>query len=170
MKLYVMRHGPAEDSSASGTDGDRALTTAGRERVRNVAAALLAKDESPLTIISSPLARALQTAEIVAAITRLDERGGTLEVRREVAPGGRNYGLVEQLFATKRRRVMLVGHEPDLSLLVEELLGQAPAQGMQKAMVVGISVSDAPAGAQGRPIATKPRFVLEPKTLTWQQD
>lgn len=168
MKLYVMRHGPAEDVSASGTDGDRALTSAGRERVRKVATLLAARDESPVSIVSSPLVRSLSTAEIVAAVTKLDERSGTLEVRREVAPGGRIYQLVEELFAAKRRRVMLVGHEPDLSVVVQELVGRPPAQGMAKAMVVGISIAEPPPGIQGRAMSTKLRFVLEPKSLAWQ--
>ncbi|MBN9165380.1 MAG: histidine phosphatase family protein, partial [Myxococcales bacterium] len=82
MKLYVMRHGPAEDNAPTGRDEDRALTPAGRERTRAVARALLAADEAPLTIIASPLVRALQTAEIVAAVTDLEKR-----VREAKEPG-----------------------------------------------------------------------------------
>ena len=66
MKLYVMRHGPAEDHHAAG-DAARALTTSGRERVRQVAELLVTEGEAPKHIVSSPLVRALQTAEIVHA-------------------------------------------------------------------------------------------------------
>src|SRR5215207_5369 len=99
-----MRHGPAEDSSPTGRDGDRALTPDGRERTRAVARALIAENEAPLTIVSSPLVRALQTAEIVAAVTELEKRfreakgaggsTGTVEIRREMAPGGDEMALV----------------------------------------------------------------------------
>lgn len=72
-----MRHGPAEDHAASGRDFDRALTASGRERVRDVARALVEGGEAPLVILTSPLVRALQTAEIVAGVVQLaEEKGG----------------------------------------------------------------------------------------------
>jgi phosphohistidine phosphatase len=160
MKLYIMRHGPAEDEAASGRDYDRALTASGRDRVMGVARALTDKGEAPLSILSSPLVRALQTAEIVAAVTKLQDRGGTVETRREIAPGGAAAELVESLRAAKRRRVMLVGHEPDLSGLVFQLLGAPLPLGMLKAMVVGLSVTDE---------GVRMRFVLDPKSLTWDK-
>lgn len=162
MKLYIMRHGPAEDYAPSGRDADRVLTATGRERVRSVARALTNDDEAPLAILSSPLARALQTAEIVAAVTALEERGGTVEARREMAPGGAAPTLVDELVRAKRRRVMIVGHEPDLSSLVAHLVGQPPPQGMLKAMVVGISIDLHEGAERARP---KLRFILDPKTL-----
>ena len=88
MKLYVTRHGPAEDDAPSGLDGDRVLSEAGRKRVRSVAKTLVDLDEAPLRIISSPLVRAVQTAEIIAIVTKLDERGGVVEIRREPLPRG----------------------------------------------------------------------------------
>jgi phosphohistidine phosphatase len=158
LKLYVMRHGPAEDASESGADGDRALTVPGRERVRKVANALLDAGEEPNSIFTSPLVRATQTAEIVAMVTNLSERAGTVEARRDIAPGGSAVGLVRDLASERRRRVMLVGHEPDLSGLVAILLGKAMGRPFEKAMVVGLHIPTD--GAQGRL-----RFVLEPKTL-----
>src|SRR5262245_15908220 len=134
MKLYVMRHGPAEDEAASGRDFDRALTPSGRDKVMSVARALAVEDESPSTILSSPLVRALQTAEIVAAATNLAERGGRVETRREIAPGGSAFELVDELRRSKGRRVMLVGHEPDLSALIFRLSGAPLPLGMLKGM------------------------------------
>ena len=98
MKLYVMRHGPAEDDAPTGRDADRVLSAAGRERVRLVAQALEDGGESPFAILSSPMARALETAEIVAEVTHLARRvresekaqlagaPGGVEIRREL-PG-----------------------------------------------------------------------------------
>jgi phosphohistidine phosphatase len=156
MKLYVMRHGSAEESAASGADGDRALTVAGRERVQEVAKALLEAGEEPLGIATSPLVRAVQTAEIVALATNLGSRRGTVEVRREVGPGGDGTKLVRRLAAERAKRVMLVGHEPDLSALVRVLVGDFTRL-FEKAMVVGIHVADS-----GRSTI---RFVLDPKSL-----
>ncbi|MBX3218132.1 MAG: histidine phosphatase family protein [Labilithrix sp.] len=180
MKLYVMRHGPAEDTSPTGRDGDRALTPEGRERTRAVARALVTAGEAPLTIVASPLVRALQTAEIVAALTDLEKRvreakdaggaPGAVEIRREMAPGGDTLGLVLELARAGRKRAMVVGHEPDLSMLVSRLIGRQPEQGMLKSMVVGVKIETAPdAAAAGRP-STALRFILDPKSLQWQRD
>ena len=156
MKLYIMRHGAAEDYAASRRDGDRALTPSGRERVRDVARALLQADEAPLLIFSSPLVRALQTAEIVAATVKIE---GAVEIRREIAPGGTPMAFIQELSAKKSKRVMLVGHEPDLSDLVARLAGAPPSQGMLKSMVVGVSVAE---GGE-----SKLRFIFDPKTLAF---
>ncbi len=164
MKLYVMRHGPAEDDSPTGRDADRALMASGRERVRAVAKALVDGDEAPALILSSPLVRALQTAEIVAAVAKVE---APVEVRREMEPSGRALALIDELFAAKRKRVMLVGHEPDLSILVERLAGEGPAAGMQKAMVVGMKLAADESGGSGW--AATLRFVLDPKSLAWQR-
>ena len=157
MKLYVMRHGPAEEHSESGADGDRALTASGRDRVRAVAKALYDQGEAPAHIVTSPLVRAVQTAEIVALGTKLFDRDGTVEVRRAVAPGGDAARLALGFAQESRRRVMFVGHEPDLSALVSRLVG-AFGRGFEKGMVVGVHVPD-----DGSPPHL--RFVLDPKGL-----
>lgn len=152
MKIYVMRHGPAEDFAASGSDADRALTPSGRARVRAVAQLLRTHDEAPQAIVSSPLVRALQTAEIVAAEVGVDR----VETSRDLAPGGDMAGFVAALVRDRRKRAMIVGHEPDLSGLVATLCGSF-GRDMQKAMVVGLHLR---AGE-----ATWLRFVLDPKDL-----
>src|SRR6516164_7855601 len=119
-----MRHGPAEEAAPSGVDADRALTPVGRDRVRSVAKELAAAGEEPLQIVTSPLVRAVQTAEIVAITTKLSDRGGSVEVRREVAPGGDSVKLAYRLAVEGAKRVMLVGHEPDLSSMVARMLGE----------------------------------------------
>ena len=164
MKVYVMRHGPAEDDSPTGRDADRALTTSGRDRTRSVARALVEGDEAPVQIISSPLVRALQTAEIVAAAASVDP----VEVRREIAPGGDAVALIAELVRASKRRVMIVGHEPDLSMLVHRLVGKAPGQGMLKAMVVGVRCEADEQDPKG--FSSKLRFILDPKTLGWQRE
>ena len=152
MKLYVMRHGPAEDFATSGRDADRALTPSGRDRVRAVAKLLRESDEAPKLIVSSPLVRALQTAEIVAADVGIER----VETSRELAPAGDTAGLVATLVRDGRKRAMIVGHEPDLSALVAVLCGSF-SRDMLKAMVVGLHVRPGE--------ATRMRFVLDPKEL-----
>lgn len=156
-----MRHGPAEDHSTSGRDDDRALTLPGRERVRSVAKTLMALEEGPAWIVASPLVRALQTAEIVAAATKLADRGGTVEARREIAPGGDAQELVRDLLAADRKRCLLVGHEPQLSELVGLLVGEPLLVPMDKAMVVGLTV---------KPGSAALRFVLDPRAFALSID
>ena len=177
MKLYVVRHGPAEDQSSSGQDGDRALTPSGRERVRSVAELLVELDEAPVTIITSPLVRAVQTAEIIAVVARPAQSKGLVEVRREMSPSGDPAELVGQLLAERRKRAMIVGHEPDLSELVATLLGKDSfRRSFDKAMVVGLHVTARSNPASSRTvhppkgILTKLRFILDPKALRLDPD
>jgi phosphohistidine phosphatase len=161
-----MRHGPAEDRAPSGRDFDRALTAPGRDRVRDVARALVDADELPLHVVSSPLVRALQTAEIVAGFAKVPI---DVEVRRELAPDGDIVGrvaLVRERVASGAKRVMLVGHEPDLTELAARLAGRPFASGFQKAMVVGLATPKErdPEGP------LRLRFVLDPKSLEWLED
>ena len=158
MKVYLMRHGPAEDYASSGRDFDRVLTAAGRERVRRVTEKLIERGETPRAIFSSPLARALQTAEVVAAMAPPAE---AVAVRREIAPGGDAQGLIKELQLAEAKRIMLVGHEPDISWLCSQLLSGEWSGGFEKAMVVGLRLKI------GEP--TELRFVLEPKTLHWRE-
>ncbi len=156
-----MRHGPAEDHAASGRDEDRALTSSGRDRVRSVALVLVDAGEAPVWIVSSPLVRALQTAEIVAAVTKLPSRGGTVDARRELAPGGDGAALVRSLHREGKKRLLIVGHEPDLSSLIMRLVGEPSPVPMEKAMIVGLSAKSG---------ATALRFVLDPKALEFTID
>lgn len=181
MKLYVMRHGPAHDDSPSGRDADRALTVSGRERVAAVAKALVEGGEAPFSILSSPLVRALETAEIVAEVTHLSRRAredgkakragatGEIEIRRELGMGTEKLGLLAELVRAGRKRVMIVGHEPDLSMLVMSLVGKELESGMGKGMVVGVKLTPDP-GVAGLEFRSSLRFVLEPKSLSWQRD
>ena len=116
----------------------------------------MSEGEDPLSIFTSPLVRAVQTAEIVALVTGLGDKGGTVGVRRDIAPDGNAVRLVHHLAAEGSKRVMVVGHEPDLSRLVSTLLGSF-GRAFDKAMVVGLHL---PSGG-----APKLRFILDPKTL-----
>jgi phosphohistidine phosphatase len=149
MKLYVMRHGPAEDHSPTGRDEDRALTASGRDRVRTVTQRLTHEKELPSRILSSGLVRAEETADIVAAAAGLK-----VETRVELAPNGHNLDLVAQLVSDGKDGPVLVGHEPDLSSLIEQLLRTPMPVPMDKAMVVALDVTPGP-------IATL-RFILDP--------
>jgi phosphohistidine phosphatase len=149
MRLYVMRHGPAEDSAPSGRDADRPLSVAGRERVAGVARALVQRNEVPARIVSSPLVRAMQTAEIIRGVTGL---GGDVEIREELAPSEGAMGLVRELVREGAASVLFVSHAPDVSILVQGLTA-ARAPGFSAGMIVALDVDADGATA---------RFTLDP--------
>src|SRR5581483_10349460 len=68
MEVYLLRHGIAEDAAPGKPDSDRALTSAGRQKLRRVLARAAAAKVQPTLILSSPYRRALQTAEIAAEV------------------------------------------------------------------------------------------------------
>lgn len=160
MKLYVMRHSVAEDQSHDGSDASRALTAVGRDRARAVAKALQSFDEAPRLVVTSPLVRALQTAEIVHAHAQVEV---PLEINPAMAPGGDALAMVLGAARANRKRLMVVGHEPDVSSLVARLIGAPPPMGFGKGMVVGIRIA---------PEADRAtlRFVLDPKTCGFAVD
>jgi phosphohistidine phosphatase len=155
-----MRHGPAEERAASGRDFDRALSPHGRVRTERVARELGTRDEAPKRIFSSPLRRTVETAQIVIAALDLKIEA---ELRDELAPGGSSLALVEELLRQEAKRVMFVGHEPDVSSLTSHLLAEWE-RGFDKAMVVGLKLKASPSQPDLRHAASC-RFVIEPKQL-----
>ena len=154
MKLYVMRHGPAEDDSPGG-DAHRALTPSGRDRVRDVAKALVAAGEVPKLVVSSPLVRALQTAEIVHAHAKIE---APVQVHPAIGPHGPALEFVREQAAKGKKRLMIVGHEPDCSILVATLVGKPLVIPFTKAMVAALRVPNEGGDAVVR-------FTLDPKSL-----
>lgn len=115
MRLLVFRHGIAEEHAADGTDASRALTEQGVERTR-AAANGLARIVDPLDVIlTSPRTRAVQTAEAAAAAF-----GCAVEVV-DALSGGPPDDALRALAARGEQSVMIVGHEPMLSELVEKV-------------------------------------------------
>jgi len=121
MNLYLLRHGIAAERGAGhyASDADRPLTPKGRRKLRRAAAAMRAMDLSFDAILSSPLVRARQTAELIVEALHCRHR---LELTELLAPGASAAGLVRRLKQLKPQSALLVGHEPDLSALASRLL------------------------------------------------
>lgn len=122
-----MRHGIAVDRGEPGfaEDAARPLTGKGRRQLRQIAPGLRRLAGRLDWILSSPLVRARQTAEIIAAELNLEKR---LEFSNALAPGGAPALLLRQLGRAKSApdKLLLVGHEPDLSRFVSLLLTGGP--------------------------------------------
>lgn len=128
MNLYFLRHGLAveRDPQSFPDDSRRPLLSKGEDRIRSLGAALRALEVSFDRILSSPYLRASQTAEIVAATLGLKKR---LEFRDELSPGGDSKALIRYVNRLRPvpENVLLVGHEPDLSQLISQLISGGPA-------------------------------------------
>jgi len=115
MKLLVFRHGIAEDHGPDGTDASRRLTDEGVARARSAALGLAVIAEAPEVILTSPKVRAVQTAE--AAREVFDAK----MVVEETLGEGTARAIVALLSRRLESRVMIAGHEPALSGVVERL-------------------------------------------------
>ena len=122
MKLYFLRHGLAGDRETwAGDDLERPLTDAGKERMARQAATIAKLNLNLDVILTSPLVRAYQTAEIVAQLLNMTDK---LVKDERVGPGlGPNQlaGILQAY--PEAKALMLVGHEPDFSQLIGDLIG-----------------------------------------------
>jgi phosphohistidine phosphatase len=122
MNLHLLRHGIAADLGTDGIkrDSERPLTSEGREKLYRVTAAMQAMELAFDLILSSPLLRARQTAEIVADAFKARKQ---MSLEDELACGGNVRELVQRLARLRPvpASVLLVGHEPGLSELVSLL-------------------------------------------------
>ena len=122
LRFYFLRHGKAWSRADWYEDDDlRPLTVAGEALMRAEGRAMKAMGLAPDAIVTSPLARARRTAEIVAAELGLSAR--LVEDRR--LAGGFDVGGLARIVAqhADAASLMLVGHEPDFSFTVAALTG-----------------------------------------------
>lgn len=118
-----MRHGIAVTPGSKGfsDDSKRPLLPEGKEKMREIAGGLNRMGFEVDWIVTSPLVRAVETAETVAESLAARVPVDLCDALR---PGGSAEDLIAFL-ATRpnRRRVLVVGHEPDLSELAARLIG-----------------------------------------------
>ncbi len=118
MKLYLLRHGKADWPNWDKPDDERPLTKKGKKEIRCVARLLCRLKVDSAVVLSSPLPRALETAEIVAK--RL---GAPLQQERGLGKGLNAAKLRDILKHNKVDELMLVGHEPDFSGVIRAVTG-----------------------------------------------
>jgi phosphohistidine phosphatase len=118
MKLCFLRHGEADWPNWTKPDDERPLTECGRKEMKRVAKFLQRLKFSADAILTSPLPRASQTAEIVAG--RL---GIELKTETALAHGFSVERLRRLLANADAECIMVVGHEPEFSEVVKELTG-----------------------------------------------
>lgn len=121
MVLYIVRHAEAVAGSDNLKDEWRYLTEKGRVTAKRMSASIAKTGPKPRLIISSPLTRAVQTAEIIAEKAC---RKNVIVANGFLLPGADISELVDYLKGCQdAKSVMLVGHEPQLGILAAALLG-----------------------------------------------
>ena len=123
LQVLIVRHAiakdPAEFAQTGTPDAERPLTKQGRKRMRLAARGLAMLVPDVGTIASSPLTRAVETADIVGG--RYGKAGAELETLRlsALSPGKPANLLLSWLGEQPRElAVVLVGHEPHLGEFV----------------------------------------------------
>lgn len=117
--LYLLRHGVAADATPDLSDADRPLTADGARKMQRIARGLKRVGFRPDLILSSPLRRTQETAALLAAV----DPSVTVEIYQPLAPGHGAIDIIAGLRAYRgKRRIALVGHQPDLGELASHLL------------------------------------------------
>ena len=125
MKILIVRHGIAEES-ARGGDRERALTEEGKKKMKEAAEGFAHLELEIDKIYSSPLVRAIQTAEILAKAIGYK---GTIEKMEELSPAYSPKDAMDRLRSLKKIETLaLAGHEPNCSELASHLLGEAEVE------------------------------------------
>ncbi len=123
MQLYLIRHAIAVDRAAHVNlpDSQRALTEVGIEKMNKHARALKKLGVEFEVVLTSPLLRCVQTAELVGDVLGCREK---IERCETLAPGC-DLAALEPALAEHRTvmRLALVGHNPDFENLASELMG-----------------------------------------------
>jgi len=139
MQIYLLRHGTAEGVPPGGSDADRKLTAEGRDEVRRVVWGARRTKIAPTLILSSPLARAVETAEIAAEV--LGYSGNIVRTEALVPAASPQRVWNEIRSRQTEMQILLAGHEPLLSQLAAYLLNSPALEiAMRKATLVRIDL------------------------------
>jgi phosphohistidine phosphatase len=155
--VFLLRHAHAGDPAKwSGDDDARPLSERGRGQAQRLGRLLAATDEAPDLFVTSPRIRAAQTAELVAKAV-----GAPVVVDRRLA-GPLDADTVKAILgsAGAAERPCIVGHDPDFSELLGELLG-VPAMPMRKGAIARVDLPDHTVS----PGAGVLRYLLPPELL-----
>lgn len=167
MILYLCRHGIAADATGKMADADRPLTLEGIKKFRMAAAGFAALEPGVSHILSSPLLRARQTAELLADALAQRKQHAEIDVLECLLPGETLETLVRAVRGLKKiQDVVAVGHEPQMSAYLAQLClggaGGATGEGggceFKKGAMAAIELAE-------RGVRGKLLWLLQPKQL-----
>jgi phosphohistidine phosphatase len=159
VELYLIRHGvAAERGDEYPDDSKRPLTSAGITRLRKEARALDALGIGFDHIITSPLVRTKQTADVFAETL---ESKPSVSTSDALAPAGTPAAVIQEVGKhSKKGRVALVGHEPNIGELAGRLIGSRTALEFKKGAICRIDFEAFPPKGAGQL-----RWFLTPRML-----
>jgi phosphohistidine phosphatase len=157
--IYLVRHGVADARGPEYPDDSvRPLTDRGKARLKQQAAGLLALDVRFDEILTSPLVRTRQTAEILAAAFA---RKPKITDYPPLAPGARAVDALAELAEfSRRRQLALVGHSPGIGDIAARLIGSRHGFEFKKGAVCCVEVAQLPLAGPG-----ELRWFLTPRML-----
>ncbi|KAF0126417.1 MAG: phosphohistidine phosphatase [Elusimicrobia bacterium] len=123
MEIVFMRHANALSAREAGvnSDGERPLSETGLKEAREAAEELSGRGFRPSAIITSPLRRAMQTAQQAAAIFP----GTDISPEPGLASAANPAELSRALVKDARGPILVVGHHPSIGLMAAPFLGKA---------------------------------------------
>ena len=118
MNLYLVRHSIAESFSVDVKDFDRNLTEEGKAVINKVSTAWKNYIKDLDVILTSPLVRAVQTAEMISKNLQANPN---IIKDNNLGTGSRTADLIDLINSLDYKNVMVVGHQPDLSIHLKNL-------------------------------------------------
>lgn len=164
MELYIIRHGIAQAKDSAIKDEERTLTKEGQDKTKAVAKRLYDLGLRFDIILTSPLVRSLQTAEIFSFL----QPKGELQVSTDLAPNGDIHSwlnwLEEQQYSPTTK-LAIIGHEPNLGQWASMLIwGEVREEALifKKAGIIGLNLPEmrSPIGQSQMFLLTPPKFLL----------
>jgi len=150
MDCVLIRHGIAVDREDwKGQEAQRPLTPKGIERTREVVTGLLRLELAPTHLLSSPFARALDTAKLLREVFRMRTEVLLCDELLPDAPPDKLFPVLASL--PEEAYVVCVGHEPNLGQAAGFMLAGKPVAGLslKKAGVCCIRFDDVPRAGEG---------------------
>jgi phosphohistidine phosphatase len=150
--IILMRHGIAEDPGEDKPDEQRELTDEGHRKMKKIGRGLAELFPRVESIVTSPLRRAVQTAEWVVRAY-----GIPLETSPSLAPDSDEARFRELLGSVSAQRAIFVGHEPTLSTFMLAITGMSGQIELKKGGCYGVRID-----ASG---AAHLEWILPPRAL-----
>lgn len=159
LELYLIRHGLAGDRGPEWPDDSkRPLTADGLSKLRKEAHGLHALDVAFDVIVTSPLVRTRQTADVFAEVLAVKSPIVSADA---LAPAGTPAAVIQEIGRQARKgRVALVGHEPNLGELAAQLIHARAPLSFKKGGICRIDFDEAPPKGTGSLV-----WFLPPKVL-----
>ena len=158
--LFILRHGEAGNRMTDAAkDSDRALTPKGKAEMEKIGRSLRESGLSAKQVVTSPLRRARETAEIIANTLKIP----ILEEWNDLRPNGDRESLYRKLARIERSSsLFLVGHEPYLTSIIGEIIGAPNARlVLKKGGLAKVRVTSFAPRVSG-----ELRWLLTPKLMT----